>query len=58
MQIPDTSPPHWLYPYSLLLRGREFGWEGGVVRKPEQNTAMRAGGEVVERGGGGKSKLE
>ena len=52
MQIPDTSPPHWLYPYSLLLRGREFGWEGGVVRKPEQNTAMRAGGEVVEGGGG------
>ena len=29
---------------------------GGVVRKPEQNTAMRAGGEVVE--GGGESKLE
>ena len=32
---------------------------GGVVRKPEQNTAMRAGGEVGEGGGGGgKSKLE
>ena len=29
---------------------------GGVVRKPEQNTAMRAGGELGE--GGGKSKLE
>ena len=25
---------------------------GGVVKKPEQNTAMRAGGEVVEGGGG------
>ena len=25
---------------------------GGVGRKPEQNTAMRAGGEVVEGGGG------
>ena len=30
---------------------------GGVVRKPEQNTAMRVGGEVGEGGGGGKSKL-
>ena len=25
---------------------------GGVVRKPEQNTAMGAGGEVGEGGGG------
>ena len=30
---------------------------GGVGRKPEQNTAMRAGGEVVEGGGGGVGNL-
>ena len=30
---------------------------GGVVRKPEQNTAMRAGGEVVEGGGVGNLNL-